>query len=232
MRTRSRPNNVQISPHLFVVQPELQKRIEDVEPVAFAVQAGFNGLPERYPGHSRVYAVPVFGELPIGRVAQNRDNPGFRRLGKDVSGSRPRPQVTDAGLPNRPCPSRALKQLQVVGPFRDHPAETQFGHGATQIFVKRFHVAPGMVAHPFTDVLDANFRGEVVRLLDWTHVDLRMLAHVVVERSGPGLGSTHQKKLGWTDRKSTRLNSSHRCISYAVFCLKKKDKPLAPSESA
>src|SRR5437762_10380776 len=26
------------------------------------------------------------------------------------------------------------------------------------------------------------------------------------------------------DRKSTRLNSSHRCISYAVFCLKKKNK--------
>src|SRR5437762_10041326 len=25
------------------------------------------------------------------------------------------------------------------------------------------------------------------------------------------------------DRKSTRLNSSHRCISYAVFCLKKKN---------
>src|SRR5437879_6714457 len=29
---------------------------------------------------------------------------------------------------------------------------------------------------------------------------------------------------GTTDRKSTRLNSSHRCISYAVFCLKKKKK--------
>src|SRR5437762_9507691 len=27
---------------------------------------------------------------------------------------------------------------------------------------------------------------------------------------------------GFLDRKSTRLNSSHRCISYAVFCLKKK----------
>src|SRR5437879_10943623 len=26
------------------------------------------------------------------------------------------------------------------------------------------------------------------------------------------------------DRKSTRLNSSHRCISYAVFCLKQKTK--------
>src|SRR5260221_6253854 len=35
---------------------------------------------------------------------------------------------------------------------------------------------------------------------------------------------------GWTltaqDRKSTRLNSSHTVISYAVFCLKKKKKKL------
>src|SRR5207248_8250903 len=28
------------------------------------------------------------------------------------------------------------------------------------------------------------------------------------------------------DRKSTRLNSSHRTISYAVFCLKKKKKKI------
>src|SRR2546422_7453784 len=28
----------------------------------------------------------------------------------------------------------------------------------------------------------------------------------------------------WQDRKSTRLNSSHGYISYAVFCLKKKKK--------
>src|SRR5437879_9581892 len=32
------------------------------------------------------------------------------------------------------------------------------------------------------------------------------------------------------DRKSTRLNSSHRCISYAVFCLKKKNnKEVSPT---
>src|SRR3712207_7850401 len=29
-----------------------------------------------------------------------------------------------------------------------------------------------------------------------------------------------------SDRKSTRLNSSHANISYAVFCLKKKERPL------
>src|SRR5437763_6990146 len=33
------------------------------------------------------------------------------------------------------------------------------------------------------------------------------------------------------DRKSTRLNSSHRCISYAVFCLKKKKKPVGGATS-
>src|SRR2546422_6915069 len=34
----------------------------------------------------------------------------------------------------------------------------------------------------------------------------------------------------WVDRKSTRLNSSHGYISYAVFCLKKKKntKPKRP----
>src|SRR5207248_10019374 len=33
------------------------------------------------------------------------------------------------------------------------------------------------------------------------------------------------------DRKSTRLNSSHRTISYAVFCLKKKKKKKNEQES-
>src|SRR3954449_7010513 len=44
--------------------------------------------------------------------------------------------------------------------------------------------------------------------------------------SGPwrcGLGRRPAPWRGrWTDRKSTRLNSSHTLISYAVFCLKKK----------
>src|SRR5690606_41587754 len=35
-------------------------------------------------------------------------------------------------------------------------------------------------------------------------------------------GPRHPGKAGWRDRKSTRLNSSHVKISYAVFCLKKK----------
>src|SRR5258708_39784772 len=33
------------------------------------------------------------------------------------------------------------------------------------------------------------------------------------------------------DRKSTRLNSSHQIISYAVFCLKKKNNNVQPYKS-
>src|SRR5258708_8888310 len=34
----------------------------------------------------------------------------------------------------------------------------------------------------------------------------------------------HRRRARQGDRKSTRLNSSHQIISYAVFCLKKKKK--------
>src|SRR5436309_15958335 len=37
-------------------------------------------------------------------------------------------------------------------------------------------------------------------------------------------GRRNRERIGRTDRKSTRLNSSHVKISYAVFCLKKKKK--------
>src|SRR2546430_11984101 len=40
---------------------------------------------------------------------------------------------------------------------------------------------------------------------------------------GAGLMLQSFAKLLTTDRKSTRLNSSHSQISYAVFCLKKKN---------
>src|SRR5437879_9944539 len=43
-------------------------------------------------------------------------------------------------------------------------------------------------------------------------------------RSARSPGRAARSPRGRSDRKSTRLNSSHRCISYAVFCLKKKKK--------
>src|SRR5438094_5875394 len=49
----------------------------------------------------------------------------------------------------------------------------------------------------------------------------------LVDEIGMMLADVHKRpddvaRISRTDRKSTRLNSSHRTISYAVFCLKKK----------
>src|SRR5438309_8550729 len=49
------------------------------------------------------------------------------------------------------------------------------------------------------------------------------LALVVVRLPGPDQG-VRAEVPAHGDRKSTRLNSSHSSISYAVFCLKKKKK--------
>src|SRR5207248_5529486 len=50
------------------------------------------------------------------------------------------------------------------------------------------------------------------------------IAHIGYMLLGLVAGTTTQVSVG--DRKSTRLNSSHRTISYAVFCLKKKTQHL------
>src|SRR5689334_23409135 len=50
--------------------------------------------------------------------------------------------------------------------------------------------------------------------------DLRVLRVPEIE----AVGQRHGLRSHAEDRKSTRLNSSHSSISYAVFCLKKKKK--------
>src|SRR5438552_10337157 len=58
-----------------------------------------------------------------------------------------------------------------------------------------------------------------------------------LERVAAELGTAHRVSVSLAvvdvrdrDRKSTRLNSSHQIISYAVFCLKKKNKSFNHSD--
>src|SRR3989442_7981238 len=67
---------------------------------------------------------------------------------------------------------------------------------------------------------DLRAAGATMVLANTYHLHVRPGEHVVEQ-----LGRLH-RFMGWDrpDRKSTRLNSSHVRISYAVFCLKKKKK--------
>src|SRR2546426_3296777 len=79
---------------------------------------------------------------------------------------------------------------------------------------------PRSTLFPYTTL----FRSLVVYAKTDANAGPRGITAFIVEKSFKGF-STAQKldKLG-IDRKSTRLNSSHLVISYAVFCLKKKKK--------
>src|SRR5436189_1917471 len=84
--------------------------------------------------------------------------------------------------------------------IRRPPRSTLFPY--TTLFRSRHRLAPA--EHPFAVGVEED------------ELELReAFSHHMPERFP-------QFQLVLLDRKSTRLNSSHRCISYAVFCLKKK----------
>src|SRR3712207_7012964 len=55
-------------------------------------------------------------------------------------------------------------------------------------------------------------------------VDVHAAQRMLSGQHPPRCPLVHRRPFSLLDRKSTRLNSSHANISYAVFCLKKKKK--------
>src|SRR2546429_3886292 len=72
---------------------------------------------------------------------------------------------------------------------------------------------PRSTLFPYTTL----FRSATQRISNALTITLLFVAGIALTISGVGIMNI--------DRKSTRLNSSHGYISYAVFCLKKK-KPV------
>src|SRR5690625_6692735 len=71
-----------------------------------------------------------------------------------------------------------------------------------------------------------NKRGILVVSFGTTYSDTREKTIEAIERELKEQFSDRTFYRAFTDRKSTRLNSSHVAISYAVFCLKKKKKEM------
>src|SRR5690625_4538017 len=85
----------------------------------------------------------------------------------------------------------------------------------------------------FQGVADAEANGVVMIPQDMNMVDDRSIAeNLFLNRVPKKFGMVDEHKMftlaeQYLDRKSTRLNSSHVAISYAVFCLKKKNNTTA-----
>src|SRR3712207_7367147 len=78
---------------------------------------------------------------------------------------------------------------------------------------------PRSTLFPYTTLFRSEDRH--LRLVDHRRRDDRAVAAGVGDRER---SAAHLVGRELADRKSTRLNSSHANISYAVFCLKKKKK--------
>src|SRR2546422_6703257 len=106
--------------------------------------------------------------------------------------------------------------------IRRPPRSTLFPY--TTLFRSLGHVAamqaarPGMYEYEIEAILEAAFRRN----------GADRVGYPSIVGSGPNSTTLHydvnRRQTGDGDRKSTRLNSSHGYISYAVFCLKKKKK--------
>src|SRR5256886_10747819 len=95
---------------------------------------------------------------------------------------------------------------------------------------------PRSTLFPYTTL----FRSCGLRNVTLVGIEIRRCSHCGnYEISLPHIEELHrflarkviEKTTRFTDRKSTRLNSSHSQISYAVFCLKKKKSRMSARTS-
>src|SRR2546422_6772850 len=80
---------------------------------------------------------------------------------------------------------------------------------------------PRSTLFPYT-TLFRSFVGLNFTIYQRTHSTLWLAIALLLTFGVEGMAAA---LMGSLDRKSTRLNSSHGYISYAVFCLKKKNNP-------
>src|SRR5206468_8858374 len=88
---------------------------------------------------------------------------------------------------------------------------------------------PSSTLFPYTTLFRSVFRQHCAHALDrWNRRSHAGFSVEPVSAAAAAGIAFVRRIISGSDRKSTRLNSSHDQISYAVFCLKKKKKKKIP----
>src|SRR5205807_9215317 len=158
----------------------------------------------------------VSGECRLGTVGDDDENPGSLGLHLDAP--------AEVGGPGRPAEggeraeARRLRQSVVHEMGERQVAQTSRGE-PLEVFQRALEVVP---AFGRMDHRQAPGVEHLAHAAAWGQ------AHSVGSAGAEILDELHRAHGGSEgtreDRKSTRLNSSHLVISYAVFCLKKKKR--------
>src|SRR3712207_892494 len=139
----------------------------------------------------------------------------------------------EAGLGPGDDPYRARYLLEQLGLTGDEtPADLSGGEARRAALAQVLAPAPDIL------LLDEPTNHLDLPAIEWLESELKGLrsALVLISHDRRFLENLSQSTI-WLDRgrtrdrKSTRLNSSHANISYAVFCLKKKNKKTTQSKS-
>src|SRR5574344_2593890 len=85
-----------------------------------------------------------------------------------------------------------------------------------------------MILNETTEVLEENLLWKFFKDFILLQIVVLLHYHFSLPICIGSASDTNTINLAATDRKSTRLNSSHQIISYGAFCLKKKNKPQGP----
>src|SRR5258708_8195150 len=81
---------------------------------------------------------------------------------------------------------------------------------------------PALLARTGTSLEDFELYGSLYERAPSYYIHQRDDRHLLIVVDTDKCGTRRSEIGEYRDRKSTRLNSSHQIISYAVFCLKKK----------
>src|SRR2546430_6895008 len=175
---------------------------------------------------------PTSGEVWIGAERVTDWEPGDRTLGMVFQSLALFPHVTVFDniafrLMIKKVPPAELGErvrgvattLHVAHLLDKRPSTLSGGEAQRVALARTIVVKPAafLMDEPLSS-LDAKLRVEMRTELKRLHATLRATFVYVTHDQAEAMTMVHQ------DRKSTRLNSSHSQISYAVFCLKKKTR--------